>query len=104
MKCCLPEGNLKTTSSFWRNRSVLQLADERDPVEAIKQKARECVFSAIDKGWTGPPFSPFDLAQILGIQLIAREDIREARTQFTKDGKFLIAYNPSRPASRLRYS
>ena len=49
----------------WTNPSVLQLADDADPVERIQDAARRMVMNAIEKGWNGPPFNPFDLATTL---------------------------------------
>ena len=95
---------MKSDFSYWKNDSVRALADNQDPIAVIKRKARECVFSAMEKGWVGPPFSPFELANLIGIKVIPREDINDARTILGSDGQFLIEYNPSRPISRVRYS
>jgi Zn-dependent peptidase ImmA (M78 family)/O-acetyl-ADP-ribose deacetylase (regulator of RNase III) len=95
---------MKPSSSYWRNHSVLALAKESDPIAVIKQKARECVFAAMERGWSGPPFSPFELADLIGIKVVPREDINEARTIVDTGGRFFIEYNPSRPISRVRYS
>jgi len=77
---------------------------ERDPVEAVVQAAREMVLEAIDKGWLGPPYDPFKLAEMRGIAVSPRADIPDARTIPIGQNRLLIEYNPMRPPARLRYS
>jgi Zn-dependent peptidase ImmA (M78 family)/O-acetyl-ADP-ribose deacetylase (regulator of RNase III) len=95
---------MNPSHTYWKNHSVIALASNKDPIAVMKQKARECVFAAMEKGWAGPPFSPFELAALVGIRVVPREDINDARTILAPDGRFVIEYNPSRPASRSRYS
>jgi IrrE N-terminal-like domain len=73
-------------------------------VQAVVHAARELVLNAIDSGWSGPPFDPFKLAEIRGIGISARADIPDARTVPAGQNRFLIEYNPTRTAGRLRYS
>ena len=81
------------------------MAQDADPVEAISERARELVLTAIDEGWKGPPFDPFALANRIGVEVVARSDVRDARTVPIGHGsKFRIEFNPSRPAARVRYS
>jgi len=83
---------------------VLKLAPTADPVEALLRRARQVVSSAIDSGWSGPPFDPIALAEILKLPLSPRDDVADARTvPVGKDG-LRIEFNPNRPANRVRYS
>lgn len=89
----------------WTNRSVALLAGDSDPVDAITEKARRLVLKALDEGWRGPPFDPFRLADLRGIEVVAKAGIRDARTVPVGRGqRFRIEFNPSRPAARVRYS
>jgi O-acetyl-ADP-ribose deacetylase (regulator of RNase III) len=62
------------------------------------------IFSAVEQGLQGPPFDPFDLATHLKIPVVARDDVRDARTVPAASGQVVIEFNPSRPKARLRYS
>lgn len=87
----------------WTNRSVLQFANGRDPIDAIEQAARNQVLVAIDAGWQGPPFSPIALAGIKGIPVEANADVRDART-VALEGTLRIQFNPTQPRERMRFS
>jgi O-acetyl-ADP-ribose deacetylase (regulator of RNase III) len=87
----------------WTNPSVKKLAGKDDPVRAITKRAREVVLAAMDKGWSGPPFDPLSLSDLLKLRTAPRADIRDARTVPVGDG-VCIEYNPSRPPGRVRYS
>jgi hypothetical protein len=87
----------------WTNPSVKKLAGKNDPVRAITERAREVVLEAMDKGWSGPPFDPLSLSDLLKLRTVPRADIRDARTIPEGDG-MCIEYNPSRPRGRVRYS
>jgi O-acetyl-ADP-ribose deacetylase (regulator of RNase III) len=96
--------NTMQRSAPWTNGSVLGLAGDKDPVQAMVSRARLVAIGAMDRGWSGPPFDPIKLAGLLGVQVIARDDVRDARI-VTEDGRqFTIEFNPGRPANRLRYS
>lgn len=95
---------MRTAAHHWSNESVRRLAGERDPIEAVVQAAREMVLEAMDKGWLGPPYDPFRLAEMRGIAVSPRADIPDARTIPLGQKRLLIEYNPMRPQSRLRYS
>jgi O-acetyl-ADP-ribose deacetylase (regulator of RNase III) len=87
----------------WTNPSVLQFARESDPVEGIQRAAREMVLNAIEKGWTGPPFDPFELASILNYRVVPSQDVQEA--MLTPDGRtYRIDFNPSQSHRRVRFS
>ncbi|MCC6350264.1 MAG: ImmA/IrrE family metallo-endopeptidase [Candidatus Eisenbacteria bacterium] len=91
-------------SGRWTNRSVKALAQDRDPVQLIIALARQTAIEALDKGWIGPPFDPISLAEILGHEVAANTDIRDARTVPAARGRVRIEFNPSRPRGRMRYS
>ncbi len=59
--------------------------------------------AAMDKGWSGPPFDPLTLSDLLKLRTAPRADIRDARTVPAGSG-VCIEYNPSRPPGRVRYS
>lgn len=91
------------SSPTWSNPSVLAFAGDRDPIDAVVERAREVVLSAVQDGWSGPPFDPIELASILDLRTIARDDLPDARVVPGQNG-LEIQYNPSRPRGRLRYS
>jgi O-acetyl-ADP-ribose deacetylase (regulator of RNase III) len=88
----------------WTNPSVVAFAEDRDPVVAVTERARELAMDAMDHGWAGPPFDPLALAAILRIDVLAREGVRDARTVPNERGDPRIEYNPTRPRGRVRYS
>src|SRR6185437_12967996 len=90
--------------SRWTNPSVLELSAGRDPIEVITQKARMAALTAIDSGWSGPPFDPVALADLLGIEVVARHDISEARTIAAPKGGFRIEFNPAKSPGRVRFN
>lgn len=87
----------------WSHPSVLAL-NEPDPISAVIMRARRTVLNAIEMGWSGPPYNPFALAEMLGIKLLPTEDVLDARTHSDSAGRFTIEFNPQRPAARTRYS
>jgi hypothetical protein len=88
---------------YWTNESVLAFARADDPMDAIEAAARDAVFKAVEAGWEGPPFDPFELARLRGIELVPRNELREART-IASGGGLAIEYNPTRPRDRVRFS
>lgn len=89
---------------FWTNPSVRALSHGRDPIDAITEEARRVVFSALECGWQGPPFDPFKLAELRGIQTQPTSDVLDARTVPIGTSRFRIEFNPDRPRRRTRYS
>lgn len=87
----------------WTNESVLKFADGHDPISAIQMTARAVVLEAVDHGWHGPPFSPIELARLLGIGVVANMNVVDARTVFQQH-KPIIEYNPRQSRSRVRFS
>ena len=94
---------MKVKGQVWTNPSVVALAGDSDPVKVITERARTLVMSAIQEGWSGPPYDPFVLAQHQNVAVVAREDIPDARTIPTRGG-YTIEFNPNQPRSRIKYS
>jgi IrrE N-terminal-like domain len=93
-------------SRIWRNKSVLRLIEESqniDPIGIIRNKTRDLVLQAFEKGWDGPPFDPFKLARLLNISISPNESIFEARI-LAVNGKFIIEYNPLQRPTRINFS
>lgn len=88
----------------WTNPSVRLMAGKEDPIAALTHRARQLVRRAMDMGWSGPPFDPIDLADILKMPVIPRHDIRDARTVPMGQSGTRIEFNPNRPPMRVRYS
>ena len=70
---------------------------------AMLQRTRSLVLEAIERGWSGPPFDPFQLAELFNIEVVPSQDVIEART-VPVGSKFRIEYNPNRGVNRARYS
>ena len=64
----------------WTNPSVIALAQGADPVTAIQATARQTVVDAVERGWDGPPYDPFYLAEMLDISVLPSDDVVDART------------------------
>jgi hypothetical protein len=60
--------------TYWTNTSVLSLIKHSgaDPIQAVTEKARFLALNAIERGWSGPPYDPFALADLLKIRVIPR--------------------------------
>jgi len=91
-------------TKYWTNPSVLALAGDSEPIEFMTKKAREVVLGAIQEGWRGPPFDPFELAEYLKIPTVPREDLHDARTVPVGSQSLRIEFNPNRPRGRMRFS
>lgn len=90
----------------WTHDSVLRLIMESgnpDPLDEIKGRARNLVISAFEMGWQGPPFSPIELAQLIGIRVSPQDSVADARTVPVENG-FEIEYNPFQPPTRINFS
>jgi hypothetical protein len=79
----------------WTNKSVLKFAGESDPISLIEQKSRQLVLRARDAGWSGPPYNPIAIADLLKIPVEASSDVIDARTVAT-DTAVKIEFNPAR--------
>ena len=91
------------TETRWTNPSVRALAGGDDPVALITARARGLVYQARERGWQGPPFDPFELADQLGIEVVAVDELDDARLVFVR-GRPRIDFNPNRPRARVRFS
>jgi Zn-dependent peptidase ImmA (M78 family) len=91
-------------TGFWTHPSVLAFADARDPITEIVERANALVLDAVEHGWKGPPFDTFELAQILGLAVMPRDSIRDARLVPIARNHFRIEYNPHQPPARIRFS
>ena len=87
----------------WTNPSVTALAEGDDPIRVIQNKARDLVLDAAENGWQGPPYNPFTLADLIGINVTPNDDIFDGRVVATDVG-LRIEYNPHRPHERIRFS
>lgn len=87
----------------WTNSSARTLVRAGDPSVVIAERARELVLDAIDHGWKGPPFDPFDLADLMGVRVEPKEEVADARV-VSRDGNLLIEFNPNKPRQRVRFS
>jgi O-acetyl-ADP-ribose deacetylase (regulator of RNase III) len=91
----------------WYNKSINQLLqdeDEADPIKIVRRKTRELILYGYNLGWSGPPFDPIKLAQILKIELQPNELIPDARLIPTKGKKYTIEYNPFQRNTRINFS
>jgi hypothetical protein len=85
-------------------KKLLQESGTDDPIEAIRDRARNLVSTAIDAGWKGPPFNPADLARLLGIDLMPNDDVMDARIIPAPQKKFTIEFNPNQRRPRMNFS
>ena len=87
----------------WTNKSVLLFAGDADPIEAIERKARDVVNHARDAGWSGPPFNPVFIAQLMNVPVEANSNVADARTVCSESGP-RIEFNPKQARERVRFS
>jgi O-acetyl-ADP-ribose deacetylase (regulator of RNase III) len=91
----------------WTHPSVKALLHEsgaQDPYAAMEDRARGLTLSALEKGWKGPPYDPFFLADTLGIETVARQDLEDARLVPIEGENPRIEFNPNRRPARIRFS
>lgn len=58
-----------------------------DPVAKMETRARALALAAMDKGWSGPPFDPTRLAELLGYEVETRADVPEARVLYQENAR-----------------
>src|SRR5258708_5818325 len=73
-------------------------------IRELLTRADALTLSAMEAGWSGPPFDPHKLAEFLGIRVIPSADVREAQIVPLSNGSFRIEYNPNKPRARIRFS
>jgi O-acetyl-ADP-ribose deacetylase (regulator of RNase III) len=88
----------------WTNSSVLALARDSDPVQVLTAKVRDLIFHAFESGWSGPPYDPFALAAMWGVEVTPSKDVVDAQILTRKGGALRIEFNPDRPTGRINYS
>jgi Zn-dependent peptidase ImmA (M78 family)/O-acetyl-ADP-ribose deacetylase (regulator of RNase III) len=79
------------------------MAAGRDPVTSILDRVRSMTFTAMEKGWSGPPYDPLELAELSGVELLPIEEVEEARLVHHR-GHPRIEFNPNRKPERVRFS
>jgi len=86
----------------WTHPSIRTLLDEvpdSSPFETIAERARQRTLEALEQGWRGPPYDPFELADLLGVDVVARQNVDDARLVSTEpESKPRIEFNPNRRA------
>ena len=98
------EDDMANPNNFrWTNKSVLALANGEDPIIAIERKARDLVLQARDRGWTGPPFNPIFIADLLKIPVTANASVADACIVSIGDN-LQIQFNPTQVRERVRFS
>jgi Zn-dependent peptidase ImmA (M78 family) len=96
-----------TPQITWSHPSVQQLLEDSgqsDPFAEIARRAREIVLEALENGWSGPPFDPFELAERAGVETVPREDLDDARLVSPPGEAPRIEFNPHRRPARVRFS
>lgn len=91
----------------WRHKSVLKLIKEsnnNDPIAEIRNRARDLVLKALEKGWSGPPFNATQLSSFLGIEILPNDSVLDARLISKGGQKMLIEYNPFQKPTRINFS
>lgn len=88
----------------WTNKSVVGLSGGDDPINELIRMVRKIILESSDRGIKGPPYDPFEIANYMGIKVLPRHDISDARTVPLQNDKFLIEYNPNKPRGRIRFS
>ena len=48
----------------WTNPSVMALAEGDDPLASMQLKVKEAILEAAERGWSGPPYDPFQLGSV----------------------------------------
>ena len=90
--------------SFWTHSSVLAFAGKSEPVQHMMSSASSVTLDAMQSGWSGPPYDPFQLAEYLHVTAVPSENVSDAQISQKPDGRFQIEFNPNRPRGRVRYS
>jgi len=95
---------VNSNTRFWTNPSVRPFVTSGDPVSVMVERANALVLDAVEKGWIGPPFDTFELANILGFKILPCESIRDARLVALPNNRYQIEYNPNQSQARIRFS
>ena len=84
---------LPNTTQYWTHPSISAIGQESDPIHFVTKSARDLVYRAIQSGWQGPPFDPFQLANFAGIKVLPSEDVVE-RITLSPINSGSTVYNP----------
>ncbi|MBE7498984.1 MAG: ImmA/IrrE family metallo-endopeptidase [Verrucomicrobiales bacterium] len=95
--------SLDRSQPFWTHPSLASL-QSGDPISYICSRASALALQAMESGWSGPPYDPVGLAKQIGIGVVPRHDVAEARAVPLHDGRLQIEYNPTKPHARVRFS
>jgi Zn-dependent peptidase ImmA (M78 family)/O-acetyl-ADP-ribose deacetylase (regulator of RNase III) len=87
----------------WTHPSVRRLG-AKDPVQFICSRASSKALEAIQAGWSGPPFDPTKLAPYLGVRVVPKEDVADARTVPLQGSLLQVEFNPNKTPARIRFS
>lgn len=91
----------------WTHKSVLKLIEESNnpnPEQEIRDRARSLVLTALENGWSGPPFNALELSKYLGYEIIPNDGVIDARTIPFGKKSFQIEYNPFQRPTRMNFS
>lgn len=91
----------------WTHPSVIKLIKESktsDAISVIKERSRQLVLEAFNKGWSGPPFDVVQLAKLNGIPVAPYELVTDARILPQPNETFKIEYNPFQSPARINFS
>lgn len=91
---------------IWTHPSVvgaLESENTDDPIGWIENAARELSLDAMEEGWEGPPYDSFRLADLIRVEVVARQDLGDARL-VSAGGQPRIEFNPNRHPARIKYS
>jgi hypothetical protein len=108
LNMCPPSASSSVVSTItWTHPSVSGLLHESggvDPYEAIVERARTLALKAMEGGWSGPPYDPFELAEFVGVDVVARQNLEDARLVSVDAGTpSRIEFNPNRRPARVRF-
>ena len=90
----------------WTHPSVLrtlELEGTDDPISWVEDASRSLSEDAMQKGWEGPPYDSLGLADLLGVDVVARQDLGDARLIIAGDQPH-IEFNPNRSSARIQFS
>ena len=90
----------------WTHPSVvrtLEAAGADDPIRWVENASRDLSLDAMENGWEGPPYDSLRLAALIGVEVVAMQDLDDARLVSAGD-RPRIEFNPSRRPARVRFS
>lgn len=96
--------NVCRSLNSWTHPSIKGFAQGVDPVEKIIAIASSLVLKTSEGRTDNPIVDPFAIARSLSIPVCPRDNVTDARTVPTPDGRLQIEYNPHRSKARMRFS